>query len=596
MNNQRLLELIDGKLDERLDESDQIELARMLRESAEAREIYWEFVEQDALLHDLVQESAGRDLAQMGLGDRAVDQVLIGTGSQKLARQATGTRRWMVRGALLVTLGLLVVAGLQFQLSRPGVEIAPAESAAVLQSLTGDVWLIKPDGDSVKATSGQQFAAGDAVRVGEDGAAEIVLTDGSRVALSAESLLRFASDGSQAGSLRHGARNGLHLDNGGAEIEAAPQLPDRPLIITTGQARLTVLGTRFRLYAASEDSRVELEEGKVRFERQSDGQSVEVAAGQYAVATTDVESPQPLVAGPLHAEWRLRQTLLRAGSRVVFSHDGTQLATAGFPRLKVWNVATAELHHELQVGVRFECLSFTPSDELLVGLDDHGTAMVWPIGKPDAQRSELKAQHGKLRRCAVSRDGRWLAQTTSADSGHLQVWQVDDGGVISPLNPLGMKAGGVAITATATGPQVVSSVWHGTTVKWDAETGRELTRYELASELNVVRLSADGRRFGGYGNKTGLLLIDTETGEQRTLWPPGSVRANDVCFSRDGRMFFAGMADGVVRAWSTTGGRSLLVLPTGDSQIRSLDISDNGRWLAVSGNGERVTIWRSESM
>ena len=63
--NQRLVALIDGLLDERLAPGEWTELAEMLRQSEAARERYWEMVEQDALLRELVPEAAGRDLARM---------------------------------------------------------------------------------------------------------------------------------------------------------------------------------------------------------------------------------------------------------------------------------------------------------------------------------------------------------------------------------------------------------------------------------------------------------------------------------------------------------------------------------------------------
>ena len=165
------------------------------------------------------------------------------------------------------------------------------------------------------------------------------------------------------------------------DVDAAPQSPNRPLVIHTEQARLTVLGTRFRLYAGHGDSRVELEEGKVQFERHSDGQTVEVAAGQYAVAATvaDAEPAKPLAAETLSSDWRLRQVLHRAGARVAFSHDGATLATADADRVKLWNVATGELQQMADKMARFDCLAFAPSNETLVAIGERGKVLYWPL-------------------------------------------------------------------------------------------------------------------------------------------------------------------------------------------------------------------------
>jgi WD40 repeat protein len=449
-----------------------------------------------------------------------------------------------------------------------------------------------PQQRTVKATSGQQFFAGDKVQVGGEGEAEVLLADGSRLILGADSVLQFPSAES-------GSQKRVHLERGAADVEAARQLPHDPLILSTEQARLVVLGTRFRLYAGDGNSRVELEEGKVQFERNSDRESVEVTAGQYAVAVAEKESHLPLIAQPLGDAWRLRQTLLRAGRQVAFSHQGFSLATADHSRIKVWDVSTGELEHTLKTSAWSDSLVFTESDEAIVALSESGQALLWNVGEPDAMVTELKCEHGKLRRCDVSRSGRWLAQTSSVDAGYLPVWKVDSSGKVSPVRTLEIKAGSVALAEGETGsdapPIVVASEWNGTTVKWDASTGQELARFRFGSELYRTALTNDGRLLAGYSNADGLLLIDTVTGDRRRLWPPGSVRVNRLRFSADGHTVFAAMNDGVARAWSTSDGQPLLVLSTGDSHLSSLDVSPDGVWLATSGNHGIVKIWQRET-
>jgi WD40 repeat protein len=157
-----------------------------------------------------------------------------------------------------------------------------------------------------------------------------------------------------------------------------------------------------------------------------------------------------------------------------------------------------------------------------------------------------------------------------------------------------MKMSSVAIAATSQGPRVVASNWNGTTVIWDAETGSELARYRFRSELHVLALSGDGRHLCGYENTTGLLIMDTESGEQRTLWPSDSARVNCLRFSRDGRELIAAMADGLVRGWSTGTGDATFVLPTGDASVSSLAVSDDGRRLATVADKGNVKLWQRE--
>lgn len=591
MSDGRIHHLIDCMLDGQLEESDLVEFVDTLRSSKDARRLYWELIEQDTLLQEVVQESAGRDLARLATDDLSMAGVSPLSPSPRGTSTTKSTGRWLAFGTILL-LAVIGVGSLWWPKAPPPTSAPAREFVASLHAMTGDVWLLGPLQRTVKVTSGQQFFAGDKVQVGDEGEAEVLLADGSRLILGADSVLQFpvAESGSQ---------KRVHLERGAADVEAARQLPDDPLILSTEQARLVVLGTRFRLYAGDGNSRVELEEGKVQFERNSDRESVEVTAGQYAVAEAVKESRLPLIAQPLGDEWRLRQTLLRAGRQVAFSHQGTSLATADHSRIKVWDVSTGVLEQTLKTSAWSDSLVFTESDEQIVALSEGGQALVWNIGEPDAIVSELKCKHGQMRRCDVSGSGRWLAQTTSVDSGYLPVWKVESSGEISPARTLAMKAGSVSLAEGEIGSDapliLVASEWNGTTVKWDAATGEELARFRFGSELYRTALTNDGRLLAGYSNADGLLLIDTVTGDRRRLWPPGSVRVNRLRFSADGHTVFAAMNDGVARAWSTSDGQPLLVLSTGDSHLSSLDVSPDGAWLATAGNHGIVKIWQRET-
>ena len=590
MNDERLQSLIDALLDKRLSASDQDELATRLRSSAEARRLYWELVEQDSLLQDVVCESAGRDLARMAANDLSVGQPL-GQAAIPTSKAAWSLGLWLPACGILLACVFFLVGNFLQKLSSLRESATMGEPTATLSSLAGEVWLTDSRQKSVKATSAQAFYSGDRVRVGEVSAAEVMLAEGTRIALSADSVLHFQ---------RFDATTQiLQLERGSADVEAAPQSPDRPLVIITEQARLTVLGTKFRLYAGHGDSRVELEEGKVQFERQSDGQSVEVAAGQFAVAADALQLALPLAAQSLSRDWQLRQTLLHAGSRVAFSHDSSKLATSSGDQVKLWSVATGELNQMVTKTGGFDCLAFATSNETLVAISQGGKVLHWQFDAVASQNREpkfreLKTTAGRLRHCTVTQDGRWLAQTSDIAAGHLPIWQVDDAGEISLVRSIPMKMSSVAIAATSQGPRVVASNWNGTTVIWDAQTGSELARYRFRSELHVLALSGDGRHLCGYENTTGLLIMDTESGEQRTLWPSDSARVNCLRFSRDGRELIAAMADGLVRGWSTGTGDATFVLPTGDASVSSLAVSDDGRRLATVADKGSVKLWQRE--
>ena len=63
MRDDRLLDLLDAHLEGRLTSAEADELRYALRCSPQARELYWAYVEQHALLEDVLAEARGADLA-----------------------------------------------------------------------------------------------------------------------------------------------------------------------------------------------------------------------------------------------------------------------------------------------------------------------------------------------------------------------------------------------------------------------------------------------------------------------------------------------------------------------------------------------------
>lgn len=74
----------------------------------------------------------------------------------------------------------------------------------------------------------------------------------------------------------------VDLERGEIEASVAPQ--PRPMVLSTPHAEAVVLGTRFRLSASPEGTRLDVSEGRIRFTRREDGASLEVTPGRPALA------------------------------------------------------------------------------------------------------------------------------------------------------------------------------------------------------------------------------------------------------------------------------------------------------------------------
>src|SRR4029079_18201772 len=85
------------------------------------------------------------------------------------------------------------------------------------------------------------------------------------------------------------------LGQGVLNADVSKQPPGKAMILRTPQAEVGVLGTRFLLAADKDATRLQVEEGAVRFTRTEDKKSIEVRSGFFAVAAPG----KPLEMAPL---------------------------------------------------------------------------------------------------------------------------------------------------------------------------------------------------------------------------------------------------------------------------------------------------------
>jgi hypothetical protein len=108
----------------------------------------------------------------------------------------------------------------------------------------------------------------------------------------------------------------LRLQLGELEAEIAPQQLHHTFVLTTPQARVEVIGTRFTLDAAPARTRLDLAHGVVRLTRLSDGAALEMHADQ----TATVADGTALAAKALHPA-ATTTTVAAAGELPLFA-DG----------------------------------------------------------------------------------------------------------------------------------------------------------------------------------------------------------------------------------------------------------------------------------
>jgi len=213
-------------------------------------------------------------------------------------------------------------------------------AAAALLAIGVGVWFVAsrptPVGEivrvqgTVRFADGRPAAPGDALfagqgleTVGGRSGAAIRFADGTHANLNGGTRLsRIDEDG---------AGRRLKLDTGTVNVETK-----RPLVIETPQAEVKVLGTRFKISAAENGTRLEVETGRVRLRRISNGTGIDVPAGHFAVAAAGVE----LVAKPIApARSKAADLVARMPPKSWFAAPDTKMRQvvpdpAKFPRIQ----------------------------------------------------------------------------------------------------------------------------------------------------------------------------------------------------------------------------------------------------------------------
>jgi ferric-dicitrate binding protein FerR (iron transport regulator) len=187
---------------------------------------------------------------------------------------AVFSRKWQRSLALAAAAALLAMAGVWWWGGREGrVSTVKGEVVArvvkkvsgVRCQVSGRAWTELAVGNDVRA--------GTRIETGKDGTVTLAwVKEPTTVELEGHSTL----------DTRHSTL--AFLTRGRLTATVAKQAPGKPFVVETPQARLTVLGTRLALEATPDAARLEVLDGRVRFQRLDLPVSLDVSSGGYAMA------------------------------------------------------------------------------------------------------------------------------------------------------------------------------------------------------------------------------------------------------------------------------------------------------------------------
>ena len=316
-------------------------------------------------------------------------------------------------------------------------------------------------------------------------------------------------------------------------------------------------------------------------------------------------------------------------SRVSWSGDRLLTGTEdGWVR--IWDVRTGALLHELEHGGVVKRVAWTPDDATVLGL-----------GHPDGGLRAWSAETGELL-WARPGDNEWSSALAVSPDGRLVVIGSRDG----PVPVIDVRSGEAAffleghedyvfdVAFSPDGRRLVSASTDYSARIWDMETGAPLQVLAHPAQLLRARFALGGRRVvttGVYALQG--WLWDAGTGEQVATLEGAELRLTEARSSPDGALILAGSEDrqarlfvaetgalrhtlrghaapvditafhpsqplaatgdasGRVVLWDTDTGRPLEELQAHQSRVFDLVFSADGRALLSASDQGRVRIW-----
>ena len=494
-------------------------------------------------------------------------------------------RRVVLGIAASAALIALAVLGIAFLGRHP--EPVADSAIAHVEEVQGEVYVVSESGEPTPARSGQPLAYGEKLRTQGDGSSAVLtFPDQSRLELGADTTIQLNSSpptGPESPTPQ------IYLEQGQVAANAPRQSNDQPMILQTPHAEAYLSG---RLSVASQpnETRIEPENGKIQFKRKSDGRSIEVRPGEYAVAGPNRQfAPKrvPVRIAEVHA--------IKGGpgpvSSASFSADGSILATGSADgTIKLWDVASGVQRQIIRAHTKpVRAVAFSPVGPLLASGNDGKILKFWdPIS--GEQLAALKAGKANVDCLAFSPDGSLLVTAGGAgrSGADIHLWDVAQRKELASWTG---HRGGTAGLAFSPDGRTLATAGRDSTIKlWDV-AARQLrqTLVGHAARVNAVAFSPDGTLLASAGADRMVRLWDPATGVEK---PPlsghrGEVRA--VAFAPDGKTLAS--ADNNVTFWDMPGGTERVTFKGHKRHVTALAFSPDGKVLATTSVDQMIRLW-----
>ncbi len=216
---------------------------------------------------------------------------------------------------------------------------------------------------------------------------------------------------------------------------------------------------------------------------------------------------------------------------------------------------------------------------------------VWVRDPADVASHPLVLPAGnQIEEIAFNRDGRLLA--VASQGGHARVWEL-----FPPQRGVrrlpGHDVEWVEFDNSGRRALVLSGGSQSGLMVYDAQNGKRISAATLKpNQATRARFSPDGRRVLAFGKGPTALVLDADSG--RELFPPltHEDRLRDALWSPDGKLIFTAAGAAGARAWDSATGKTAITFAPSNS-VNAIAFSPDGTRLATGHEDKAVQIWET---
>jgi WD40 repeat protein len=284
-----------------------------------------------------------------------------------------------------------------------------------------------------------------------------------------------------------------------------------------------------------------------------------------------------------------------------FAPDGRLHSTGGDWWFRIWNAKDGELLDELpgSAGLEAQLMTLSPDGNLMASWSQHGSERGSEAGrwwlwnaKSGALLLEPARHRNAITSVRYSPDGKYLA--TASEDHSVRLWDFKSTKSLKLLD--GAQGSVNDLRFSSDSKDLYSAGVDAVLRKWQWEPNSESVPVDaVGGAVNRFLLSADGNT-AYTGDQIGRVWSwDLATGNKiQALDRQGYSAIYDIDLSPDGKYLAIGGSARIVRIIDLNGGQELAQLNPGDTTANfAVRFSKDGKKLATAGDGHEIQIWNT---